>query len=71
MSDEWLNDHDAVVLIRKAREVSEAVAVKRLVEACAEGLVRTWQRGCWEPKGFGCRYLPLYGTTLISLTACF
>jgi hypothetical protein len=53
MSDEWLDDHDAVVLIRKAREVSEAVAVKRLVEACAEGLVRTWQRGCWEPKGFG------------------
>ena len=34
----------AVVLIRKAREVSEAVAVKGLVEACAEGLVRTWQR---------------------------
>src|SRR5262245_30396737 len=53
MSDEWLDDHDAVAQIRKAREVSEAVAVKLLVEACAEGAVRAWQRGCWEPKGFG------------------
>jgi hypothetical protein len=53
MSDEWLDDHDAVALIRKAREVSEAVAVKLLVEACAEGTVRARQRGCWEPKGFG------------------
>jgi hypothetical protein len=53
MSDEWLSDHDAVVLIRKARQVSEAVAVKRLVEACAEGTVRARQRGCWEPQGFG------------------
>jgi len=53
MSDEWLGDHDAVALIRTAHRVSEAVAVKLLVEACAESLVRAWQRGCWEPKGFG------------------
>ena len=53
MSDEWLDYHDAVALIRNAHSVSEAVAVKLLVEACAEGTVRTWQRGCWEPKGFG------------------
>jgi len=53
MSDEWLDDHDAVPLIRNAHGVSEAVAVKLLVEACAESLVRAWQRGCWEPKGFG------------------
>ena len=53
MSDEWLDDHDAVALIRKRREVSEAVAVKLLVEACAERLVRARQRGCWEEKDFG------------------
>jgi hypothetical protein len=53
MSDEWLDDHEAVALIRKARGVSEAVAVKVLVEACGEGAVRARQRGCWEPKGFG------------------
>jgi hypothetical protein len=53
MSDEWLDDHDAVPLIRNAHGVSEAVAVKLLVEACAESLVRAWQRGCWEPNGFG------------------
>jgi hypothetical protein len=53
MSDEWLDDHDAVPLIRKAREVSEAVAVKLLIEACAESLVRARQRACWEEKDFG------------------
>ena len=53
MSDEWLGDHDAVALIRNARGVSEAVAVKLLVEACAAGTVRAWQRGCWEPNGLG------------------
>jgi hypothetical protein len=50
---EWLGDCEAIALIRNARKVSEAVAVKRLVEACAEGLVRSWQRACDEPKGFG------------------
>jgi hypothetical protein len=53
MSDEWLGDHDAVALIRNARGVSGAVAVKLLVEACAEGLVRSRQRACWEEKDFG------------------
>jgi hypothetical protein len=49
----WLDDHHAIALIRDPRKVSEAVAVKLLVEACAEGLVRAWQRACCEPKGFG------------------
>jgi hypothetical protein len=49
----WLDDHHAIALIRDARKVSEAVAVKLLVEACTEGLVRAWQRACYEPKGFG------------------
>jgi hypothetical protein len=53
MSDEWLGDHDAVALIRNTRGVSEAVAVKLLVEACAERLVQARQRGCWEEKDFG------------------
>jgi hypothetical protein len=50
---EWLNDYEAIALIRDARKVSEAVAVKLLVEACAEGRVRTWQRACDGPKDFG------------------
>src|SRR5262245_46929745 len=53
MSDEWLDDHAAIARIRNARGVSEAVAVKLLVKACAEGLVRARQRGCWEEKDFG------------------
>ena len=53
MSDERLLDFEAIARIRNARKVSEAVAIKVLIEACAESLVRAWQRGCWEPKGFG------------------
>jgi len=53
MSDEWLERFQVIQLIRDARGVSDAVAVKLLVEACAEGLVRAWQRACWEPRGFG------------------
>ena len=53
MSGEWLQDFEAIPLIRDARGVSEAVAVKLLVEACAEGVVRGWQRRYGEPKGHG------------------
>jgi hypothetical protein len=53
MSDEWLGDFGAIPLIRDARSVSEAVAVKLLIEACAESLVRARQRACWEEKDFG------------------
>src|SRR5262245_66004842 len=54
MSDEWLADFVAISLIRDARGVSEAVAVKLLIEACGESLVRTRQRACWEEeKDFG------------------
>jgi hypothetical protein len=53
MSDEWFSDSEAIALIRDTRKVSEAVAIKLLVEACAEGVVRAWQRACWQPKGFG------------------
>jgi hypothetical protein len=52
MSDEWLDHHDAIPLIRSAHGVSEAVAVKLLIEACAESLVRARQRACWEEKDF-------------------
>jgi hypothetical protein len=52
MSDEWLLDFEAIARIRNARKVSEAVAIKVLIEACAEGIVRAWQRGCGEPKGY-------------------
>ena len=55
MSDEWLQDFVAIPLIRDARGVSEAVAVKFLIEACGESLVRTRQRACWEEKDFGLR----------------
>ena len=50
---EWLDDYEAIAQIRDARKVSGAVAVKLLVEACAEGLVRAWQRAAGEPKSFG------------------
>ena len=53
MSNEWLGDFGAISLIRDARSVSEAVAVKLLIEACAESLVRARQRACWEEKDFG------------------
>ena len=66
---EWLGDHEAIALIRDARKVSEAVAVKLLVKACAEGLVRTWQRACYEPKGFGLS-IPAF-IWQGALTACF
>jgi hypothetical protein len=47
---EWLEDYEAIALICDARKVSGAVAVKLLVEACAEGLVRTWQRALGEAR---------------------
>ena len=53
MSDKWLGDFEANPLIRDTRRVSEAVAVKLLIEACAERLVRARQRACWEEKDFG------------------
>jgi hypothetical protein len=53
MSDEWLECFQAMPLLRNARGVSEAVAVKLLIEACAERLVRVRQRACWEEKDFG------------------
>ena len=54
MSGEWLQDFEAIPLIRDARGVSEAVAVKLLVEACAEGVVRAWQLPPFgDPKGYG------------------
>jgi hypothetical protein len=43
MSD-WISDTRAVELVREARKISGGPAIKLLIDACAQGLVRARQR---------------------------